>query len=256
MPQISSKAIIETGAKIADDVRIGPFSYIGAEVKIGPGCIIENSVSIVGKTTLGARNRVFPMAVIGTGANSQGSLGECILGDANAIREHVTIDGGQDGPTRIGTDNLIMIGSQIGSSAVVGDHGIFDNLTQIGEQSTIEDYVRTSAFTSIGEKATVGAYTFVAGYVEVHNDAPPFAILMGSPYRVRGVNTENLRRCGFGDDDIRLLKKTFRELFNSQQTEPNLEILNQLAKEPELNSHVRHLLDAIQAGLDKWQVQS
>ncbi len=256
MPQISSKAIVETGAEIADDVRIGPFSYIGPQVKIGPGCIIENSVTIVGKTTLGARNRVFPMAVIGMAATSHGTAGECILGDANAIREHVTIDGGHEEPTRIGTDNLIMIGSQVGPSAVVGNHGIFDNLTEISAQSTIEDYVRTSAFTSIGKNATVGAYTFVAGYVEILNDAPPFAILMGSPYRVRGVNTENLRRCGFGDDDIRLLKKTFRELYNGQQIEPNIEILTQLKNQPDLNTHVRRLVDAVGAGLDKWQGQS
>jgi UDP-N-acetylglucosamine acyltransferase len=195
------------------------------------------------------------MAVIGSAAK-QGSTGECILGDANAIREHVTIDGGTDSPTRIGTDNLIMIGSQIGPSAVVGDHGIFDNLTQISAQSTIEDYVRTSAFTSIGKKATVGAYTFVAGYVEILNDAPPFAILMGSPYRVRGVNTENLRRCGFGDDDIRLLKKTFRELFNGTQTEPDLKVLAQLKAEPNLNPHIQRLVDAVQTGLDKWQRRS
>ena len=251
MPDISPKAIIDQGAEIADDVRIGPFSHIGPEVKIGPGCIIENSVTIVGRTDIGARNRIFPMAVIGTGETGENSSGRCMLGDANAIREHVTICAGLDEPTRIGTDNLIMIGSHIGPGAQVGDHGIFDNLTQVGAAACIEDYVRTSAFTHIGAGALVGAYTFIAGYVEVLNAAPPFAILMGSPYRVRGVNSENLRRCGFGDDDIRSLKETFRELFSSQQIEADIGVLKRLSKQPNLNPHVQQLLDAVQAGLDR-----
>ena len=244
MPAISPLAIVETSAPIPDDVRIGPFSYIGAEVQIGPGCIIDNNVTIVGRTTLGAKNHIFPMAVIGTTEDGS-EAGECYIGEANAIREHVTIYAGANKATRIGNDNLIMIASQIGPGAIVGDHGIFDNLTQIGPGSRIEDYVRTGAFSFIDPDVTVGAYTFTVAYVRVNRNAPPFATIQGSPFRVRGVNAENLRRCGFGDDDIRALKNAFRELFNDTNDPCDAEVIRRLKKLAGTNPHVMQLIQSI-----------
>ena len=122
MQGISPHAIVEKGAKLAEGVRIGPFSYIGPKVRIGPGCIIENNVTIVGRTSLGERNHVFPMAAIGLCPDGPADGGACVTGDANSFREHVTIYGGADGPTRIGTDNLLMIDCTIGpvpSSATI-----------------------------------------------------------------------------------------------------------------------------------------
>ena len=196
MPEISKYAIVERGAKLSDDVRVGPFTYIGPHVRIGPGCIIDSNVSITGKTTLGERNHVLPMTVLGAGLDD--SEGELVLGVANVVREHVTIYACAGQATRIGTDNLIMIGCQIDAGATLGDHGIFVNCTHIGARAKIEDYVRTSSFVVVRPGVTVGAYTFTLGYGEMDRDCPPFAMVQGSPYRVRGVNAENLRRCGFG----------------------------------------------------------
>lgn len=241
MVDISRNATVEKSAKLAEDVRVGPFSYIGPHVKIGRGCVIENNVTIVGKTTLGARTHVFPMAVVG--AANGGEEGECIIGNANAIREHVTIYAGAANPTRIGHDNLIMIGSHVGAGATVGDHGIFANCTSIGPEAAVEDYVRTSGFCAIEAGVTVGAYTFIAGYAGINHDAPPFAMVHGFPMRVRGVNRENLRRCGFGDDDIRALKAAFRELFSDTSDQPDASVLNKLAKSASANAHVRRLVE-------------
>jgi UDP-N-acetylglucosamine acyltransferase len=185
------------------------------------------------------------MAVIGVPAEDGGAPGECIIGQANAIREHVVVYAGSDQPTRLGRDNLIMIASHVGSGAVVGDHGIFANCTYIGGGAVVEDYVRTSAFTVIEPGRTVGAYTFIAGYGGVDRDAPPFAMVQGFPCRVRGVNTHNLRRCGFGQADIRALKSAFRELFNGTDEQVNTEALEKLAAPPPTNPHVRRLIDAL-----------
>jgi acyl-[acyl carrier protein]--UDP-N-acetylglucosamine O-acyltransferase len=43
---IHSLAVVHPSAQIADDVSIGPFSVIGAKVKIGAGTTIANNVSI------------------------------------------------------------------------------------------------------------------------------------------------------------------------------------------------------------------
>lgn len=249
MAKVSPLAIVEKGAKLAGDVRVGAFSYIGEKVKIAAGCIIENNVTITGKTVIGENNQIFPMAVIGTATNGSAKAGRCVLGEANVIREHVTIYTAGGRVTRIGNDNLIMIGCVIGPGAQMADHGIFDNLTSVGADAVVEDYVRTSGYTQIATGATVGAYTFTVGYSCIDNDAPPFAMVQGFPFRVRGVNTENLRRCGFGDDEIRMLKAAFRELFNGSTGLVNEQVLGRLAKDP--SAHVRRLVEAVQRGLTR-----
>ncbi len=251
MSNISPLAIIEKGAQIADDVTVGAFCHIGSEVKIGPGCAVYNSVTISGKTTIGANNRLFPMVVVGCTPDETDQAGEVAIGKANDIREHVTIYAGQESPTVIGNNNLIMIGSQVGSEAKVNSHGIFANFTIIGPRSCVEDYVRTSGFTMTSNEATIGAYSFVAGYAEANSDIPPFAMMQGSPLRARGVNTHNLKRCGFGDDDIHLIKAAFRELFNGTNSLPDEQTIQNLENSHGDNIHIRRLVNAVRHTMQK-----
>ncbi len=244
---ISPHSIVEKGAKLARDVVVGPFCYIGSGVKIGKGCVIENNVTIVGKTTLGELNHIYPMAVIGATLDGDETQGVCHLGSANNLREHATIYAGSaKQPTRVGNDNLVMIACQVGPATQVGDHCIFANCTHIAEEAIIEDYVRTSAFSFVDRSVRLGAYTFTAGYVQVDHDAPPFAMIQGSPYRVRGVNSHNLKQCGFGEDDIRSLKRAFRELFNGSG-EMKTDALEQLASDGQANQYVKTLVKYLQA---------
>ena len=255
MSEISSLAVIEEGAVLAEDVCVGPFTYVGPEVRLGPGCVIENNVTLTGKTQLGANNHVSPMAVIGARpVDDDGKpctlSGECIIGEANAIREHTVIYGGRDGPTRIGSDNLIMVGCQIGQGASIGDHEAFANWTSILAGAVIEDYVRTSAFPIVQENIRVGAYTFIGGYTRVDRDAPPYAMILGQPFRVRGVNTHNLRRLGFEQADIRALKRAFRDLYNGAGRGIDRDVLERLLGDPDSPPPVLRLARAAAAGLE------
>jgi len=244
MPEISRKAVVEKTAQLADEVRVGPFAYIGPEARIGPGCVIDAGATVVGRTSLGAKCHVFPFAVIGADAGQTGD-GECLIGQANSIREHVTICAGAETPTRIGDDNLIMIGCQIGRGAVIGNHCILTNCTQIEGLARIDDYVGTSAFTFVAAGAHVGSYTYIAGYAGVETNVPPYAMVQGFPARVRGVNSNKLRRCGFGDEDIRALKEAFRDLFNGDAEGPDARALRRLEADGSLNPHVRRVVEAL-----------
>ncbi len=247
MATISPYSIVEKGAKLARDVVVGPFCYIGSNVKIGKSCIIENNVTLVGKTTLGDHNHIYPMAVIGASLDGNENEGTCIIGSANNMREHATIYAGTENePTKIGQNNLIMIACQIGPGTQVGDHGIFANCTHINDRAIIEDYVRTSAFSFVGKGVRVGAYTFTAGYVQIDHDAPPFAMIQGSPYRVRGVNSHNLKQCGFGEEDIRSLKRAFRELYNGSGN-LKADVLRSMARDRKANQYVKTLAKYLQS---------
>lgn len=245
MAKISPQATVEPGATLADDVVVEPFACIGSEVTLEAGCVIKNNATVTGKTRLGEKCIIFPLAVIGPTEDPAQPRGQCVIGDGCSIREHVTIYGGSDEPTRIGRGNLIMIGSQIGSGAQVGSHGIFANFTQIDTGAVVEDFVRTSGFSHITAGMRVGAYTFISGYTRIERPAPPFAMVQGTPCRVRGVNTQNLKRCGFNDADVRALKSAFREIYNGEGGRARPDAVRELLTRKNLNSHVRTLAETV-----------
>ena len=62
---IAPTSIIESGAKIGKNVKIGHFCVIGKNVVIGDNCEISDRVTIAGHTTLGENNKIFTGACVG-----------------------------------------------------------------------------------------------------------------------------------------------------------------------------------------------
>ena len=97
MTRIHSTALIDPTAELAADVEVGAYSIIGPRVKIGPASVIGPHVVITGRTSLGARNRVFQFASIGEVPQDRKYGGEpttTTIGDDNVFREFVTIHAG------------------------------------------------------------------------------------------------------------------------------------------------------------------
>ena len=87
-------AIIDSKAKLDEDVEVGPFCVIGAGVKIGSGSILESHVILKGNTKLGLNNHLFQFSTVGDGSPDRKYKGEptkLVIGDENQIREGVTI---------------------------------------------------------------------------------------------------------------------------------------------------------------------
>ena len=55
---IHPTAIVDPGARLADDVAVGPLAVIGAEVEIGAGCRIGAHALLQGPTRIGRDNRI------------------------------------------------------------------------------------------------------------------------------------------------------------------------------------------------------
>ena len=70
MEQIHPTAIIAAGARLAPDVRVGPYCVIGPEVAVGEGTVIASHVVITGRTAIGRHNRIFQFASVGDGIRS------------------------------------------------------------------------------------------------------------------------------------------------------------------------------------------
>ena len=59
MVEIHSTSIVEEGALIEDNVKIGPFCIIGGNVKIGSGTTIQSHTVIEGITEIGENNTIY-----------------------------------------------------------------------------------------------------------------------------------------------------------------------------------------------------
>ena len=135
---IHETAIVEPGAKIGDNVSIGPYSYIGHDVVIGDGCQINSHVVIKGPTTIGKNNRFFQFSSIGEECQDLKYAGEptqLIIGDNNIFRECATIQRGtiQDNSlTKIGSNNLFMAYTHVAHDCIIGNDNVLSNGATLG----------------------------------------------------------------------------------------------------------------------------
>ena len=91
---VHPSSIVEDGAVIGANVRIGPFCYIGADVEIGEGTELKSHIVVNGHTKIGRDNVIFQFASIGEinqDLKYQGEPTRVEIGDRNRIRESVTI---------------------------------------------------------------------------------------------------------------------------------------------------------------------
>jgi UDP-N-acetylglucosamine acyltransferase len=218
---IHPTALVDAGAKLADDVDVGPYSIIGGDVSVGAGTRIGPHVVITGRTTLGARNRVFQFASIGDIPQDRKYGGEATtttLGDDNVVREFVTIHAGtaQDrGATTIGNGNWFLAYTHVAHDCVVGDSTTFSNNAQIAGHVTIGDWVVLGAYAGVHQFCRIGAHAMLAAGAIVLQDVPPYVTAAGYPAKPAGTNSEGLRRRGFTADDIATIKRAYKTLYRN-----------------------------------------
>jgi len=212
---------VHPGARLADDVEVGPYSVVGADAEIGAGSWIGAHVVIEGRVRIGRRNRIFHFASIGAPPQDKKYKGEPTrveIGDDNTIREYVTINRGtaQDtGVTRIGNENWIMAYVHFAHDCEVGNKTILANCTQLAGHVIVEDWVIFGATTLVHQYVRVGAHAFTGMGSFISQDVPPYVMAAGhmaSPY---GINSEGLRRRGFSAQTIQAIKRAYRTLYRS-----------------------------------------
>lgn len=215
-------AVIDPSAKIADDVKIGAFCVIGADVTLESGCILEPHVVIYGPTTIGKNNHFFPFGSIGAAPQDKKYAGEpttLVIGDNNTFRENVTINRGttQDlGTTIIGDNNWIMAGVHIAHDCTVGNNTIFANQVAIAGHVKVNDWAILGGYSLVHQFCSIGAHSFTGMGSVINQDVPDFVIVSGNIATPRGLNLEGLKRRGFDAEQISLVKKSYRALYRKE----------------------------------------
>jgi UDP-N-acetylglucosamine acyltransferase len=246
---IHPTAVIESGARIHATADIGPFCIVGPKVTLGPGTKLVHSVTVTGRTTLGARNTVHPFCVLGGDPQDLKYKGEdsvLIIGDENIFREGVTINKGTwlgGNQTVLGNRNMIMATAHIAHDSVIEDHCILANATLLAGHVRIESHAILSGWVVVHHFATVGQHAFIGGASRVNQDCPPFMIMQGMQGDIRGVNSLGLRRRGFKSEAINALREAHKIIWRSGLPKP--EAIAELEKSnghfPEIQSLIEFL---------------
>lgn len=221
---VHEQAIVDPGARLAENVVVGPWTYIGPDVELGPGCVIEPHVIVRGPARIGAGNHIYQFSSIGEATPDLKYRGEptrLVIGDNNVIRENVTIHRGtvQDrGETTIGSYNLIMAYVHVGHDSVVGDHTVLVNNAALAGHVKVGDWAILSGYTLVHQFCQIGAHSFSGMGSAIGKDVPAFVTVAGAPAEAKSINVEGLRRRGFSADAIGQLRRAFRVVYREGLT--------------------------------------
>lgn len=221
MAEIHPTAVIDPGAKLADDVEVGAFTVIGPDVEVAEGVKIGSHVNLMGRTRIGQRSEVFPFACLGGTPQDKGFTGEPTrleIGADNVIREHVTIHAGTPrggGCTQIGDDNFIMNSAHIAHDCQIGSHCIIASFSGLAGHVQVGDHAVLGAYTGVHQHSRVGESVMAASNAKLSLDAPPFAMVAGDRARIKGVNSVGLKRRGFSRETQSQIKHAFHIIFHS-----------------------------------------
>ena len=246
---IHSTAIIDPAANIAEDVSIGAYAVIGAQVEINSGTDIGDHATIYGPTIIGHENQIFQHAALGGAPQDLGYKGEptqLIIGDRNAIREFASINRGSvkgGSVTQVGDDNFIMAYAHIGHDCVVGSHNVITNSVSLAGHVEVGDQCNLGGFSLVHQFTRIGSFAFTSMGAAINRDVPPFVIVSGNYARSYGINKIGLQRKGFSDEAIDAISKAYKLLVRKRV--PRDEALQQLEPLAQEFSEVKLFVDFV-----------
>ena len=246
---IHNTAIIDTQAKIHKNVKVGPFSVIGANVEIEENTEIQSHVSILGNTKIGKNNKIYPFASIGNDPQDlkfQGEETKLEIGNDNKIREYVTINPGTNGGggiTKVGNNCLFMVSAHIAHDCYVGDNVILANSVPLGGHAYIEDNVIIGGNSAVQQFTRVGRSAMIGGMCGVVRDIIPYAMVHGNRSKLQGLNLIGLRRKNIPNKDIIILSDAYKEIFKNENLTDNLNNLDKDLRKHKLVSEVLNFIE-------------
>lgn len=222
MQEIHPTAIIEEGANLADDVKIGAYAFVSATSVLKSGVEVMQGAQIYGMTKIGENTKVYPYAIIGMPPQDTGyKLEDDVkveIGRDNTIREFVTINAGTKsggGITKIGNNCFIMIYCHIAHDCQVGNNVVMANNATLAGHVHIGSFTVIGGMTPIHQFVHIGEGVMIGGASAVSQDIPPFCLAEGNRALIRGLNSVGLKR-RFEREDILNIQNAYKQLFRSE----------------------------------------
>tara|TARA_B100001996_G_scaffold375899_1_gene356441 strand:+ start:18 stop:803 length:786 start_codon:yes stop_codon:yes gene_type:complete len=247
---IHKTAIISETSNIADNVEIGAYSIIGPNVKIESDTKIYSHVNIVGNTSIGKGNEIFPFSSIGTPPQDlkyKGEKNSIIIGNNNKFREYVNINPGTaqgGGITKIGNSNLFMVYCHVAHDCIISNNIVLANNVQVGGHVNIQDNAIVGGSCAIHQFSRIGESAMVGGMTGVLSDVIPFGLSLGNRNNLAGLNLIGLRRAKISNENIKIMQQAYDEIFKSENFRSNIDNLNSDIKKNEFVNKIINFLNS------------
>jgi UDP-N-acetylglucosamine acyltransferase len=221
VPLIDPLSRVANDAKLADDVEIGPFCTVGANVELRAGVRLLSHVNLSGVTVIGERTVIYPFVSLGTAPQSTGYRGgatRLTVGTDCQIREGVTISTGTEdsgGVTTVGNRCFLMANSHVGHDCHVGDDVVFANGAVLGGHVTVARGVFIGGNTAVHQFCRIGEGAMLGGVSGITRDIIPFGFAFGPKADLVGLNVVGLKRRKFSRSDIHRIRSAYQALFFS-----------------------------------------
>ncbi len=249
MIHIHRTALVDKKARLAEQVTVGPYSIIEEDVEIGNSTQIHSHTLIAKGARIGKSCQIHHGAVISTIPQDLKFAGEetvLEIGDHTVIREYCDLNRGTKdrGKTKVGSHCLLMAYTHVAHDCFVGDHVILANGVQLAGHVTIEDWAIIGGLVPIHQFCTIGQHVFIGGGFRAVQDVPPFILAASEPLQYKGLNAVGLRRRGYSNHAIELLRKCYRFIYRSNLNRSHA--LEKIKSEIEMTPEVQLVCEFIE----------
>jgi len=199
MPKVHSTAIVHPTAILSDDVEIGAYGVVEADVVIGPGTVLREHAILRRYTTIGRNNIVDSYAVLGGLPQdikfNPGTTSYLRVGDDNVFREGVTISRatGEGEATIVGNRTYWMTAAHAGHNAVIEDDAILVNGSALAGHTVLGRGAMLSAHVVVHQFCWVGEGAMSQGNSATSMHIAPFTLFAGVN-KVVSLNVVGIRR--------------------------------------------------------------
>jgi UDP-N-acetylglucosamine acyltransferase len=199
MPKIHPTAIVHPTAVLSDDVEIGAYAVVEADVVIGPGTLLREHAILRRYTTMGRNNIVDSCAVLGGLPQdikfNPDTTSYLRVGDENVFREGVTISRAtsEGEATIVGNRTYWMTAAHAGHNAVIEDDAILVNGSALAGHTVLGRGAILSAHVVVHQFCWVGEGAMSQGNSATSMHIAPFTLFAGVN-KVVSLNVVGIRR--------------------------------------------------------------
>ncbi|MEN8236798.1 MAG: acyl-ACP--UDP-N-acetylglucosamine O-acyltransferase [Pseudomonadota bacterium] len=253
MPEnIHPTAIISPDAEIGAGVQVGPYCCIGDNVILGDNVRLRSHVTVDGHTTIGEGTEIFPFASIGLPPQDlkyDGEHSTLTIGKYNRIREYVTMQPGTKGgglKTTVGDHCLFMAGAHVAHDCHIGNRVNMANYATLSGHITVGNNVTIGGLAAVHQFVRIGNHAFIGGMAGISYDVIPYALVMGRPANLAGLNIVGMRRKGIPRDELEQILQAYDLIFDKEKG-TLVERVEQAVQLHADQAKVKEILDFIQA---------
>lgn len=224
MSDIHATAIVDPKARLGADVKVGPYCVIGPDVTLGEGSVLHAHVVIDGRTSIGPRARIHPFASLGQPPQDlkyNGEPSRLEIGTDVLIREYVTANTGTEGGgmvTSIGNNCTLLSSVHIGHDCRIGNDVIISSATLLAGHCHVADFAIFGGGAAVHQFVRVGRNAFIGGASAVESDIIPFGLVVGNRASLMGLNLVGLKRHGFTRERINAMRDAYGQIFSADGT--------------------------------------